>query len=98
MAQYFDENTEVDSNPKTVYFPFGGQEYELITDRGVFSYERIDKGTRVLLDVFEEKFDGIAPKIVVDVGCGLGFRLVDILPFVGIIGFGVMNFLFLSDS
>ena len=72
MAQYFDENTEVDSNPKTVYFPFGGQEYELITDRGVFSYERIDKGTRVLLDVFEEKFDGIAPKIVVDVGCGYG--------------------------
>lgn len=30
--------------------------------------------------------------------CGLGFGLVDILPFVGVIGFGVMNFLSLSHS
>jgi len=72
MAQYFDEDTDVESMPKSVIFPFGGQEYELITDRGVFSYERIDKGTRVLLDVFDEKYIGNKPEIIVDVGCGYG--------------------------
>jgi len=72
MPQYFDEDTDVDSKPKTVFFPFNGNEYELITDRGVFSYEKIDKGTRVLLDVFNEKYTGQEPQTIVDVGCGYG--------------------------
>ncbi len=72
MSQYFDENPDIESKPKTVQFSFAGNEYELITDRGVFSYEKIDKGTRVLLDVFNEKYDSFQPQIIVDVGCGYG--------------------------
>ncbi len=72
MPQYFDEDTDVASEPKTVFFPFANNDYELVTDRGVFSYEKVDKGTRILLDVFVDKFSGKYPEIIVDVGCGYG--------------------------
>ena len=72
MPQYFDEDVEIESNPKVVCYRFLDQEYEFITDRGVFSYEKIDKGTRVLLETFAEKYIGPKPETIADVGCGYG--------------------------
>lgn len=72
MNQYFDENPEVESKPVKVAYSFNGEDYTFITDRGVFSYERIDKATRILLDVLSEKFYGSKPESIVDVGSGYG--------------------------
>lgn len=72
MSQYFDESPTVPSDPKTVAFSFNNIDYEFITDRGVFSYEKIDKATRILLEVLSEKFYGPKPDLIIDVGCGYG--------------------------
>jgi len=48
-----------------------GTTYELTTDRGVFSGERVDPGTRVLLDVLP-RLDDLPEGAFVDVGCGYG--------------------------
>ena len=71
-SQYFDESPDVPSDPKTVLFTFKEIEYAFDTDRGVFSYERIDKATRILLDVLSEKYYGSQPELIIDVGCGYG--------------------------
>jgi len=72
MNQYFDESPTVASEPKIVSFTFDNIAYEFLTDRGVFSYEKVDKATRVLLDVLSEKYYGPKPELIVDVGCGYG--------------------------
>lgn len=72
MNQYFDESPDVPSDPKTVLFTFKEIDYVFETDRGVFSYERIDKATRILLDVLSEKYYGSQPELIIDVGCGYG--------------------------
>lgn len=71
-SQYFDESPDVASDPKLVSFSFNGVEYIFETDRGVFSYEHVDKATQILLNVLCEKFYGVPPKTIVDVGCGYG--------------------------
>lgn len=70
--QYFSEQPDVASDPKEVQVSFGEREYVFTTDRGVFSYERVDKATRILIDIFLEKYYGTQPDLVVDVGCGYG--------------------------
>lgn len=72
MSQYFDENPEVQSDPKTVSFSFKGNDYLFETDRGVFSYEKVDKATQILLDILWEKYYGKNPELIIDVGCGYG--------------------------
>ncbi len=71
-SQYYDESPDVASDPKLVSFPFNGVEYIFETDRGVFSYEHVDKATQILLTLLNEKFYGVPPHTIVDVGCGYG--------------------------
>jgi 16S rRNA (guanine1207-N2)-methyltransferase len=50
-----------------------GLDVELATDRGVFSPERIDPGTRILLGELDAALSGLDEgAVVVDVGCGYG--------------------------
>lgn len=70
-TQYFDESPAVKSNPKSVAYSFADHDYVFVTDRGVFSYEKVDKATRILLDEFDENYVG-NPQIIVDVGSGYG--------------------------
>ena len=72
MNQYFDEIPQVESRPVKVSFNYDGNDLIFTTDRGVFSYEKIDKATRILLDIFNEKYYGQKPRSIADVGCGYG--------------------------
>ena len=45
-----------------------GREIPLVTQAGVFAGDRIDPGTRLLLDALPERIDGA----VLDLGCGIG--------------------------
>lgn len=68
-GHYFDENPSSRSQPKQVRLDLPDLSLTLATDRGVFSPDRIDTGTKHLL------LDGPAPARtgqLVDLGCGYG--------------------------
>ena len=68
--QYFAAHPGVASSPQTVVLSLPDARFELLTDRGVFSHERIDSGTRLLLLDAPPPPQGDVQ--LVDVGCGYG--------------------------
>ena len=68
MGQYF-SNEELKSNIKKYNVNILGHRYSFFTDNGVFSKEKVDFGTRVLLENIP--LDKISGKVL-DVGCGYG--------------------------
>ena len=68
MAQYFD-NVDLKSNIKKMNIKVCDISLTLNTDNGVFSKDKLDFGTRVLLEnLLLEDFSGK----VLDIGCGYG--------------------------
>ena len=48
-SHYFDEEPTTDSSPRVVHLLLPDLQLALTTDRGVFGYDRIDAGTKLLL-------------------------------------------------
>lgn len=69
MSQYFENDKSVKSNRKLINFSFSDREYYVYTDNGVFSKDRFDYGTRVLLENID--IDNLCGKVL-DLGCGIG--------------------------
>jgi 16S rRNA (guanine1207-N2)-methyltransferase len=69
-GQYFEPNPSVRSRPGTVELRLPDMDLELATDRGVFSAERIDAGTELLLR--EHADPPSSATTLLDVGCGYG--------------------------
>lgn len=69
MNHYYDNNSNLKSDIRTVEYTFKGTKVRLNADNGVFSKDRVDFGTNVLLNSLE--FDSSSKKIL-DVGCGYG--------------------------
>jgi 16S rRNA (guanine1207-N2)-methyltransferase len=68
-GHYFDADPAVPSHPGHVRLDLPDRSFELATDRGVFSGDRVDPGTKYLL------LEAPAPPptgTFVDVGCGYG--------------------------
>ena len=70
MSHYFDHDPDVASAPKTVRLDLPDVSVELVTDRGVFSGDRVDAGTKLLL--LEAPAPGGEARDVLDLGCGYG--------------------------
>lgn len=69
MSQYFDNDNNIKHNKKIIEFYFNDKKYNVYSDNGVFSKDKFDYGTRLLLDSIDiEKISGN----VLDLGCGLG--------------------------
>ncbi len=69
MDQYFSNNPNVVSDPRTLVSTLRGHRFTFTTDNGVFSKNDIDFGSRVLIETFREpELDGL----LLDVGCGYG--------------------------
>ena len=68
MEHYYTNQPGTDSREQTFTFTLRGQEFRFITDRGVFSKNRIDFGSVLLIETMEIA-DGMD---VLDVGCGYG--------------------------
>ncbi len=70
MPQYFDTTPDVRSDEQIVPLQLPDLSAELLTDRGVFSSDHVDVGTKYLL------LEGPPPvptdRVLVDVGCGYG--------------------------
>jgi 16S rRNA (guanine1207-N2)-methyltransferase len=67
-SHYFSDTPRTASRPSTVRLTLADRTIELHTDRGVFSADRVDPGTKILLMDLPE----LPPGPVVDVGCGYG--------------------------
>ncbi len=69
MSQYFDNDKNIKSERKLIKLNFNNRVYSLYSDNGVFSKDRFDYGSRVLLDNIDiDKLYGN----VLDLGCGIG--------------------------
>ena len=69
-GQYFEAEPEAATSPRTVVVEIGGMELRFVTDSGVFSPDRLDAGTRLLLVEAPPLTDGEGR--VLDLGCGWG--------------------------
>lgn len=69
MSQYFENDTSIKSNRRLITFSFYSKEYSLYSDNGVFSKDKFDYGTRVLLQNID--INNLSGKVL-DLGCGTG--------------------------
>jgi len=65
---YFSRHPTAPSKPVEIEAMLRGRTFRFRTDRGVFSYRRLDEGTRLLIETME-----VGPQdTVLDHGCGYG--------------------------
>lgn len=69
MSHYFVTDNELDSKRRFVTFNVANVAFELLSDRGVFSKNELDSGTRLLL---ESSLSLPWQGQVGDIGCGIG--------------------------
>ncbi|MGM9876769.1 MAG: class I SAM-dependent methyltransferase [Bacilli bacterium] len=69
MSQYFDNDKSIKSNKKLIEFNFNNKKYNVYSDNGVFSKDRFDYGTRVLLESID--INNLCGNVL-DLGCGIG--------------------------
>lgn len=69
MSQYFDNDKSIKSDKRLIGFYFNDKKYNVYTDNGVFSKDRFDYGSNVLLNSINiSELSGN----VLDLGCGIG--------------------------
>ncbi len=71
MAQYFDNVEDLEHQDITLEFDLLGEHYSLKSDNGVFSKNKLDFGTRFLLETILTS-DVKLGKRILDLGCGAG--------------------------
>lgn len=69
-GQYFEDDPSVASDPRPVEVALPDVAFTLTADRGVFSAEHLDAGTKLLL--LEAPPLGDADQTILDLGCGWG--------------------------
>ncbi len=69
MSHYFINDPTLNHELKTIDVQMKGTSFRFYTDRGVFSKEGIDFGSKLLIETI--KFHG-NEKVIIDMGCGYG--------------------------
>ena len=69
MNHYYNNNTDLKSNITEFEYTYCGKRLKFKSDNGVFSKDRVDFGSNVLINSLPE-FGDI--KNILDVGCGVG--------------------------
>ena len=69
MAHYY-TNDETRDEPSQFTFELNGKNYVLDSNSGVFSRDKLDQGTRILLETVLNQQAKCGP--VLDMGCGIG--------------------------
>lgn len=72
MSHYYDEDPSVSSNERRIQYQVNQHLIHLITDNGVFSKDRVDYGSDVLIQTFLKAHPPGPSKRIADVGCGYG--------------------------
>jgi 16S rRNA (guanine1207-N2)-methyltransferase len=69
LGHYFENDADLPSKPHEIAIEMRGQAFTFITDRGVFSKNHLDEGSRILIETLSERELGNS---VLDLGCGWG--------------------------
>lgn len=70
MSHYFENDEKVKDTPFTFSFKIKEKKFELESNSGVFSKDKLDEGTKILLEtVLEHEKE---PSSTLDLGCGIG--------------------------
>lgn len=72
LEHYFSNNPHIKSELKTIKVRFNDLDLTFCSDNGVFSKDKIDFGSKILIDELMKKCD-LKFNSVLDVGCGYGF-------------------------
>jgi 16S rRNA (guanine1207-N2)-methyltransferase len=70
MAHYFENDANQNYQAHTMSFELDGKTYSLSSSTGLFSHEKLDTGTRILLEEILKR--QTPPKNLLDLGCGIG--------------------------
>ncbi|MCF0260773.1 MAG: class I SAM-dependent methyltransferase [Erysipelotrichaceae bacterium] len=70
MAHYFENDKNLKTDLHQVSFSLEGRNFTLESDAGVFSKDKLDTGTRILLETVLKNSSPAAH--VLDLGCGIG--------------------------
>ena len=70
MEHYFTNNSKLKSEFRNVYLHIFEDEIEFISDLGVFSKDKVDYGSKLLIETFLK--DNENYESVLDLGCGYG--------------------------
>jgi len=87
LNQYFINNENLKSERRTIKFNYGSSSFSFISDNGVFSKDKIDYGSRLLVDTYINNKKDI--NCFLDVGCGYGFISIILAKILNINGIGV---------
>lgn len=87
MNQYFTNNNNLKSERRIIKYEYDSSCYEFISDNGVFSKDRIDFGSRLLVDTYLKSKKNI--NNFLDVGCGYGFISILLAHKLNITGIGI---------
>ncbi len=69
--QYFDNNENLKSELRILNYKYENYNLKFYSDLGVFSKDKIDEGSKLLLETYIKY--GKKDKKILDVGCGIGF-------------------------
>lgn len=73
MQHYYSENPDIKTNRRNMLYSIGNKEIEIYTDNGVFSKNKVDYGTDIMLNTFiSHNNDKLMKKNILDIGCGYG--------------------------
>lgn len=72
MEHYFTNNENLKSEIKELSYSYDNYVFSFLSDNGVFSKERLDYGSRFLLETYLKNYKA-KPNNFLDVGCGYGF-------------------------
>lgn len=72
MSHYYDSHPDVETNEKEMKYYYQHHQLSLTTDAGVFSKDKVDFGSDLLINTFLKEHPPGAKKTIVDVGCGYG--------------------------
>lgn len=87
MNQYFTNNDNIKSERRIIKYNYDSVSLSFISDNGVFSKDKIDYGSRLLVDIYLKNRKAI--NNFLDVGCGYGFISILLAKVLGISGIGV---------
>ena len=71
MSHYFENDMNLKSEIREISYEYNSSFFLLYSDNGVFSKNKIDYGSKLLLETYLR--DNMDSKKILDVGCGYGF-------------------------
>ena len=71
MEHYFTNGPNIKSELRTIKYQYDDTEFKFISDNGVFSKDKIDFGSKLLIETIVNNNPN--PETILDIGCGYGF-------------------------